>query len=462
MNRKLFVSISFALFLGIGIGAGSLHWIGASKASTPKRNGNTGGNTERKILYWRNPMNASIHADHPMKDNMGMDYIPVYAEPSASSGESRRRILYWRNPMNASIHADHPMKDNMGMDYIPVYAEPSASSGQSVSVDSGIRQTLGIRIAPVVQKTFTRTIRTAATVTFDQHRIRVITTRFSGWIRDLAVHATGDPVRKGDIIAWIYSPELASSEAEARIALQALNSDPSWPDNRKIWDAAQERLRLLGVPDTEIERLKQTGKPRSVIPVHSPYSGVVTSISARIGGAVSPEKPLMTLADPTRVWVDVSLYSPDLAWVKTGDPVILHLPSMASRRYKGTLRFVNPEVEKTSRTLRARAVVQNPDGFLKAGMYLEAVLRPDPHPNALVIPREALIRTGKRTVVITEVGQGRFRPVRVTVGARSPHRVEVLSGLREGERVVVSGQFLLDAESQFENVSERMDEGGHP
>ncbi|KGA93684.1 Cobalt/zinc/cadmium efflux RND transporter, membrane fusion protein, CzcB family [Leptospirillum ferriphilum] len=419
MNRKLFVSISLALSLGMGIGAGAIRWMDASNTSTPKKYRNMKGKPERKILYWRNPMNPSIRADHPMKDNMGMDYIPVYAEPSASSGKS-------------------------------------------VSVDSGIRQTLGVRIAPVVKRTFARTIRTAATVTFDEHRIRVITTRFSGWIRNLSVLSTGDPVRKGDIIAWIYSPELASSEAEAQIALQALNSNPSWPDNQKIWDAAQERLRLLGVPDTEIARLKQTGKPRSVIPVHSPYSGVVTSISARIGGAVSPEKPLMTLADTTRVWVDVFLYSPDLAWVKAGDPVILHPPSMASRHYKGTLRFVNPEVEKTSRTFRARVDVRNPDGFLKVGMYLEAILRPDPHPNALVIPREALIRTGKKTVVITEVGQGRFRPVRVTVGARSPHWIEVSSGLQEGERVVVSGQFLLDAESRFENVSDRMDEGGHP
>nr|EDZ37979.1 MAG: Putative heavy metal efflux protein, CzcB [Leptospirillum sp. Group II '5-way CG']EES53686.1 MAG: Secretion protein (HlyD) [Leptospirillum ferrodiazotrophum] len=419
MNNKNLVSISLALFLGMGIGAGALHWIGASKASTPKVVGKTGGESERKILYWRNPMNSSIHADHPMKDNMGMDYIPVYGGAASSSGKS-------------------------------------------VSVNSGIRQTLGIRVVPVVHRNFSRSIRTAATVTYDKHRIRVITARFLGWIRNLPVRSVGDLVRKGEIIAWIYSPELASSEAEAIIALQALNKNPSWKDNQKIWDAAKDRLHLLGVADSEINRLKQTGKSRSVIPVYSPYSGVVTSISAQVGGAISPEKSLMTLADPTRVWVDVFFTSPELAWVKDGDTVTLHLPYLASRRYKGRLRFINPEVEKTSRTIRARVVVQNPDGVLKAGMYLEAVLHPDPHPNALVIPREALIRTGKKTVVITEVGQGRFRPVRVTIGARSPHRVEVISGLREGERVVVSGQFLLDAESRFENVSDRMDEGGHP
>ena len=411
-------------------------------------------------------MDASIHADHPMKDNMGMDYLPVYATPATPDLPSRhpnRRILYWRNPMDASIHADHPMKDNMGMDYLPVYGTPSASSSSaSVQVNPDIRQTLGIRTAPVIQRTFTRSIRTAATVGFDAHRQRVITIRFSGWVRNLAVRSVGDPIRKGEILSWIYSPELTSSETEAGIALQALKSDPGSPDNRTIWNAALRRLHLLGIPDPEIERLKHTGKPRSVIPVISPYSGVVTSISARIGAFVSPEKPLMTLADPTRVWVDVFLYSPDLAWVRSGDPVTLHLPSMPSRPYRGTLQFVNPQLEKTSRTLRARVVLQNPDGFLKAGMYLEAVLHPDPHPNVLMIPREALIRTGSKTVVITEIGQGRFRPVRVTVGARSPHWVEVVSGLSEGDRVVVSGQFLLDAESRFENVSDRMDEGGKP
>ncbi|MHB1287170.1 MAG: efflux RND transporter periplasmic adaptor subunit [Leptospirales bacterium] len=462
MNRNILVSISLALLLGMGIGAGAAHWMRPAQEASRKTPEESGGKTKRKILYWRNPMDASIHADHPMKDNMGMDYLPVYATSAASPKNPERRILYWRNPMDASIHADHPMKDNMGMDYLPVYATPAASSGTSVQVNPGIRQTLGIRTATVVQRTFTRTIRTAATVVFDEHRLRVITIRFSGWIRDLAVRSVGDPVRKGEIIAWIYSPELASSETEAGIALQALNSSPESPDNRKIWKAALQRLHLLGVPDTEIERLKRTGKPRSVIPVLSLYSGVVTSIPARIGAFVSPEQPLMTLADPTRVWVNVSLYSPDLAWVRTGDPVILHHPSMPSRLYRGKLEFVNPELEKTSRTLRARVVVRNPDGFLKPGMYLEAVLHPDPHPNVLMIPREALIRTGTKTVVITEVGQGGFRPVRVTVGARSPHWIEVVSGLSEGDRVVVSGQFLLDAESRFENVSDRMDEGGKP
>ena len=373
-----------------------------------------------------------------------------------------KTVLYWRNPMNPSIHSDHPMKDNMGMDYIPVYSGPSASAKNAVSVDPRIRQTLGIRVVPVVRRTFFRTIRTAATVVFDRHRSRTVSTRFRGWIRDLSVRAPGDAIRKGSLLAWVYSPELASTEREDLIALEAVRSDPGSKDDRNLLDAARERLRLLGVPDSEISRLEKTGKSRSTVPVLSPYSGIVSSISVRVGSEIVPGRPLMTLIDPSRVWVDVALYPTQLAWVKAGDQVILRVPAMAERTYRGTLQFVDPEINAKSRTVRARVPVENPDGFLKSGMYLEATLHPDPRPRALVIPRAALIRTGSRTVVITEVGEGHFRPVRVRAGIRSEHWVEILSGLREGDRVVVSGQFLLDAESRFENVSERMEKGVRP
>ncbi|MCL4485762.1 MAG: efflux RND transporter periplasmic adaptor subunit [Nitrospirae bacterium] len=379
-----------------------------------------------------------------------------------SPGQSGPTILYWRNPMNASIHSDHPMKDNMGMDYIPVYAEPSESNKKSVSVDPRIRQTLGIRVVPVVRRTFSRTIHAAATVGFDRHRSRTVSTRFRGFIQELSVRAPGDAIRKNDLLARVYSPELASTEDEALIALGATRADPASGDNRKLFEAARERLRLLGVPDSEIDRLEKTGKPQSVIPVRSPYSGTVSSISVRVGGAILPGMTLMTLEDLTRVWVDVALYPAQLAWVKPGDRVALRVPAMPSRIYRGILRFADPELNGKSRTVRARVLVDNPDGFLKPGMYLEATLHPDPLSNVLVIPREALIRTGTKTVVITEIGRGHFRPASVTVGARSSHWVEVLSGLFEGDKVVVSGEFLLDAESRFENVSERMAKGGRP
>jgi len=419
MKSRSIVFFFFVLLLGIGIGAGANHWGGSSKA-------------------------------------------PSQVMAKKTQSPPKQRILYWRNPMNASIHSDHPMKDNMGMDYLPVFSSPASSPGKSVQVSPEIRQTLGIRLATVKRRIFSHTIRAAATVTFDEHRLRVITTRFSGWIRTLKVRSEGDLVRKGETIAEIYSPELANSEYEARIALLAIRSDPGSVDNQNIWKAAQERLHLLGVPKVEIKRLKKTGNPRSIIQVISPYSGVVTSISARIGGEISPKTPLMTLADTKKLWVNVFFYNPELAWVKNGDEVVLQLPSPSTRKYRGRLQFLNPAVEKTSRTIRARVTVLNPDGFLKAGMYLEATLHPDPHPDVLVIPREALIRTGSKTVVITETGEGLFRPARVKIGARSRHWVEVLSGLGEGERVVVSGQFLLDAESRFENVSARMAKGDRP
>lgn len=372
-----------------------------------------------------------------------------------------RRILYWRNPMNPAIHSDHFMKDNMGMDYIPVYSKPPESVANSVSVDPRIRQTLGIRVAPVVRRTFSRTIRTAATVTVDGHRIRTVSSRIRGWVRELSVQAPGDVIRKGDRLGRIYSPELTSSEDEFLIALTAVRSNPSSQDDRDLLAAARQRLRLLDVPDSEIGRLEKTGTSRTVIPVIAPYSGIVSSIPTRVGGEVTPDRPLLTLVDLSRVWIDVALYPGMMAWVKPGEAVTFRTSSNPSRIYRGILRFVNPELDERSRTLRGRALVDNPDGFLKPGMYLEATLHPDPRPDVLVIPRESLIRDGQRTFVIREIGQGHFRPVEVMVGAGSAHWVEAVSGLKEGDRVVVSGQFLLDAESQFENISVRM-EGARP
>ena len=364
--------------------------------------------------------------------------------------------------MNPSIHSDHPMKDNMGMAYLPVYAEPARSLKNAISVDPRIRQTLGINVVTVVRRTFSRTVRTAATVSFDRRRVRIVSMRFRGWFRELAVLAPGDVVRKGALLARVYSPELASSEQEALIAFGATRDNPESKDDRSLWEAARERLRLLDVPDGEVDRLIKTGKPRSIIPIRSPYSGIVSTISARVGGEISPGKAVMTLVDLSRVWVDVALYSDQLGWVRSGDSVTLHNPSVPGRVYRGTLQFVDPRFNEKSRTARARVPVDNPDGFLKPGMYLEATMHPDPRPDVLVVPREALIRTGTKSVVVTEVGDGHFRPVRVTVGVRSEHWAEILSGLHDGDRVVVSGQFLLDAESQFENVSARMEKGGRP
>ncbi|MGL3711313.1 efflux RND transporter periplasmic adaptor subunit [Leptospirillum ferriphilum] len=459
MNRKPLFTLGLTLASGILVGITGTIGFHYLKGTSGKKAG-LALKTSPEVLYWRNPMNPSIHADHPMKDNMGMDYIPVYAQ-SAIPKNSSPPILYWRNPMNPSIHAGHPMKDNMGMDYIPVYARTNPAENGGISVDSRLRQTLGIKVVTVVRRPFSRTIHTAATVTFDRRRLRTLSVRFQGWIRTLAVRAPGDLVRKGEALAQVYSPELASSEKEAQIALEASRSDPASPDDRALWEAARDRLRLLGVPESEIARLEKTGQPLSTLPVQSPDSGIVTDLPLRPGSAVRTGQPLMTLADLSRVWVDVALYSDQLSWVKPGDLVTLRLPNVPGRIYRGPLQFVDPELNKTSRTVRARVAILNTDGFLKPGMYLEATLHPESPRNVLVIPRQALIRTKGRTVVITETGPGYFRPARVRLGLRSDRQVEVMSGLKEGDRVVVSGQFLMDAESRFENVSDRM-EGDQP
>lgn len=418
---------------------------------------------ERKILYYRNPMNPAIHADRPMKDNMGMDYIPVYADEAQAPAKTQRKILYYRNPMNPAIHSDHPMKDNMGMDYIPVYADETSQTGAGITVSSQAVQTLGVRVAPVRQETLSDTITAPGTVAVDEHRVSTLNPRFSGWLKKLDVRAVGDRVRKGQRVAEIYSPDLLAAENEyllARRGAERLQS-PDLPslaaDGRALIRAARERLRVLGLSAAEIRALEARGKSSPTIPVYAPQSGVVTAITVREGGYVTPDTQFFTLADLARVWVNVDLFADQTAWIKPGDRVTLSLPALPGRQWTGHIDYLYPTLNTQSRTVQARLVFPNPDGILRPGMFANATLRAKAQPNALVIPRAAVMQTASGSTVIVRQPDGRFLPVRIETGLQTAHHVQVLAGLQAGQQVVVSGQFLLDSEASFQSAAGRME-----
>ncbi|MEW5792428.1 MAG: efflux RND transporter periplasmic adaptor subunit [Pseudomonadota bacterium] len=464
MSTKKTVLLAGALLATAAAGIGLGWWLkeraGPAHAPAPQQ--------ERKILYYRNPMDPSITSPVPKKDEMGMDYLPVYAE-DAEAPKRERRILYYRNPMNPAITSDKPMKDEMGMDYLPVYAEEGAQDDSGViRIDPRVVQNLGVRTAPASRQRFGRAIDTVGTVAVDEHRVTFLNPKISGWLERLHARAVGDVVRPGQVLAEIYSPELVSAQEEYLVALRGAARLRQAQDARldaesqALVQAARERLRLLDLPPAEIRALERRGTARRTTPLRAPHGGVITELNAREGSYVGPDTRIVSLADLSRVWVNVEIYAEQLPWVKAGDPVTLRIPGLPGRQWQGRIDYLYPTLNAQSRTVQARLAFPNPDGVLRPGMYANAHVAGNVRDNVLTVPREALIRTGERTLVILALGEGRFRPAPVRTGAESGDAVEILEGVQEGQRVVTSGQFLLDAEASLQGALNRLQGGEQP
>ncbi|MDA8095750.1 MAG: efflux RND transporter periplasmic adaptor subunit [Betaproteobacteria bacterium] len=360
-----------------------------------------------------------------------------------------RRVLYWASPMDPSIHSDHPMKDSMGMDYLPVYApQTSATAATGLRVDPRTAQNLGVRVVKVALRSIGQAIHTVGTVALDENRVYTVTPRYGGWVVNLHVRAVGDPVHRGEVLAELYSPDLYNAEEDYLLARRQGNS----PD---LVAAARERLRLLGMSDHDIVSLAREGKAPRDVALRAPASGVITRLRVRQGGYVSPQTQFFEIANLERVWVDTALYGYQLPWVGLGDPVRLHLSAYPQRTWSGTLGFLYPTLNPKSRTVSARLSIANPDGVLRPGMYATATLLGRARP-ALAVPQSAVLHADEADFVMVAQGEGHFLPVQVALGAQADGWIQVRHGLRAGEAVVQNAQFLLYSESQFQSVKARM------
>ena len=382
------------------------------------------------------------------------------AAPSAKSTATHsqegtpkgRHILYWAAPMNPKIHSDHPMKDSMGMAYIPVYASsPNAQKGSGLSIDPRLAQNLGVRLVDVQRRQMGHAIHTVGTVAVDENRVYSVNPRFSGWVERLNVRAVGDPVQRGQVLAEIYSPELYSAQQEYLIARRQYGTteDPA------LLAAAKAKLRLLGMPEDEIAALARRGAAARDVPLMAPASGVVESLDVRQGGYVSPQTKIYAIANLDRVWVNVALYSSQLPWVRIGNPVRLHLPAYPGKAWEGRLNFLYPTLDAKNRTVTARLSFPNPGGKLRPGTYATATILASPE-ETLAVPSSAVLRTAQGDYVMLGEGQGHFLPVQVALGPEADGWVAIDKGLKVGDQVVESAQFLLYSESQFQSVKARM------
>lgn len=402
-----------------------------------------------------------------------MDGSMAVPTPSA---EGEREIAYWRAPMDPTEIYDAPGKSRMGMDLIPVYAdEPEAGTtdgatvpypaGTVVLIDAAITQNMGVRSEPVRATDFSRTIRTVGKVDYDEEALRVASTRISGWIERLHVDFVGQEVQAGQPLLEIYSPELVATQQEYLLALRNLERARGSSfatvreDAERIVASTRQRLEYWEVPVELIEALEQTGDVSKTVTLQAPASGVVIRKEAVEGAHVMAGADLFEIADLSSVWVHASFYDDELPWISDGQPVVMELSYLPGREFFGRVSYVYPYLRDKARDAHARIVFQNPDLALKPGMYVNIRIEGSVVDDAIVVPLEAVIRSGARTVAFVDHGGGRYEPREVELGEEGGENnawVRVLSGLREGERVVTSAQFMLDSESRLQEAIRKL------
>jgi len=362
-------------------------------------------------------------------------------------------------PMHPQIVRDQPGNCPIcGMTLVEKPMEPDAGKHPAVSVSGTVIQSMGVRTAKVERGTLWKHIRTVGRIAYDETRLAHVHPRAAGWIEDLTLRAEGEPVKKGQELAALYAPDILSAQVDFLIA-----TEPQAPGARKVTaDKARNLLRLLEVPEAVIGEIERTRETRNTVPVLAPADGIVTQLMARAGMYVTPGSEMFTIADLGQVWVMVDVFEHQLAWVAPGMAAEISVPAYPGRKWEGKVDYLYPDLDPKTRTLRVRLVFPNPDLDLKPNMFADVTISGGPKRDLLKIAREALIQTGERQSVVKALGGGRFQPVDVVTGMETAEGVEILSGLNEGDEIVVSGQFLIDSESSLQASYRRMSDEAPP
>lgn len=383
---------------------------------------------------------------------------------NTTSSKEVKKVLFYRNAMNPSVTSPIPKKDSMGMDYVAVYADGEKSDGPSgtVKIDPTVVQNIGVRTAIVNIEPLSKTIRALGRVDFDEENMARLHPKTEGWIADIYVDKTGQTVTKDNILVSIYSPQLVSTQEEYLLALKnekALEQSPFKDVRdgaRSLVKSSRDRLSFLDVPNHQIIELEKSKKVKKNLHIHTPVAGTVLRIDARKGQYVTPQTELYMIADLSKVWVIAEIYEYELPWIKQGDRAEVTLISVPGKIFKGTVDYIYPYAEAKTRTTKVRLVFENDDLRLRPDMFAEVKISVQNQKDALVIPSEALIRSGDNTQVFLVKGSGKYEPRFVKLGIESQGKVSILSGLKEGDEVVTSAQFLIDSESKLREATAKM------
>ena len=367
----------------------------------------------------------------------------------ATSGE--KKPLYWVAPMDSNYRRDKPGKSPMGMDLIPVYEEGSSGDDfgpGAVKIAPHVVNNLGVRTAPVELKNMHTEISTVGYVQYDEDKLIHIHPRVDGWIEKLYIKAAGNPVEKGQPLYTLYSPQLVNAQEELLIALKRNNSS--------LISAAKDRLKALQLSADFIKELEQTRKVQQTITFYSPQAGVVDGLKVREGFYVKPGNTLLSIGQLDQVWVEAEVFERDAALIKKGLPVSMTLDYLPGEDWAGVVDYVYPTLNSKTRTLRVRLKFDNPDYQLKPNMFAQVSIHANQADSTILVPKEAVIRTGKQDRVVLALGDGQFKSIEVTIGRVDIDSIEILDGLNEDDVVVTSAQFLIDSESSKSSDFKRM------
>lgn len=364
-------------------------------------------------------------------------------------------------PMHPQIVKQEPGSCPIcGMDLIAKKTEIRTNGSPVVNLTSDIVQKLGVRTSRVKLGQLEKMIKTVGYVSYNERSLKDVRVGTSGWVENLSLRRVGLPIQKGQLILELYSPEFLQVQKEF---IEAQKKDQSGilkkygQRNESI--ETRDHLRYMDVPESMMNEIARKGKPKHRLPIYSPMHGTIVRHNIHKHMYVYRNFPMMTIADLSTVWVEANVYEHQLEWVKRGLTAKVEVKALPGKWFTGQVVYIYPELDPKTRTLRVRILVPNPEGLLKPNMFAEARIFGEPKKNLLKIPREALIVTGERESVILDLGEGKYQPVDVVTGLHSQGEVEVVSGLKEGDQVVASGQFLIDSEANLEASFDRFGDG---
>ncbi len=449
--------LALIVLLAVAFGGG---WL-----SRDRRTAGAPATADRRVLYYVDPMHPSYTSDKPgIAPDCGMALEPVYADASPPAAVPERKVLYYRDPEVPSYTATTAgLNPETGNTLEPVYAEgaaPMAHAG-AIRIPAERQQRAGVTFATVEATDAGRIVRAVGTVAYDEASLQRVHARADGWIEQVHVDATGQRVERGQPMLTIYSPELLASQEElllARRARDVMRNSPlgsAADQGEALLRAARRRLELWRLSEAQIQQVLETGTPIRDITLYAPVSGVVLQRNAFPNQRVTTDSDLYTLANLDRVWVMANVYEADFAAIRTGAPArVLPPPGTGARPVSATVEQIQPAVDPLTRTLEARLGLRNPGWRLRPGMYVDVEF-PLAGERRLTVPADAVLDSGDRQVVFVDLGQGYLVPKDVRTGERIGDRIVVTSGLSEGESVVASGTFLIDAETRLRPAAGR-------
>jgi membrane fusion protein, copper/silver efflux system len=376
-------------------------------------------------------------------------------KPGDSDPTTGKKVLYWHDPMVPGQKFDKPGKSPfMDMQLVPVYADGGSDEG-GVAISPRVQQNLGVRVAEVKSGSLSSTVEVVGSVAYNERDVAVVQARSNGFLERLYVRAPLDPVRKGQPLAQLYVPDWVAAQEEY-LSAKRIGAQADAKSLGGLADAAAQRMRLAGMSDEQIRAIEASGKVQSRLTITAPIGGVVGELTAREGMTVMAGAPLFRLNGLSTVWVNAEIPEVAAAQVRPGNPVEARTPALSGAVFKGKVSAILPEVNPATRTIKARIELANPGGQLVPGMFATVNFTPTARKDVLLVPSEAVIQTGKRSVVVVAQGDGKFAPVDVEVGLDSNGQTEIRKGLQAGQKVVVSGQFLVDSESNLKASTTRM------